>query len=159
MIIEFKKYRNKPSVLKCIRDDGSESWVSMYPGIEAHDLGHYAIETILDFEDAFYGMVARGTNITDFELPRNKRPQEVLPQNLSTQALVTEHLVNLLLVKAQSNEDLDFLEMARSILAEKQLPFPKNLDHEHSGTIWAEFQRLCQLWKTLPVGNTLSLCF
>ena len=69
MKIQFKKENHKPSILTCTRTDGSTTWVKMYPGFEAHDLGHYAVETVLKFENAFYGMIAKGSNIEDFEMP------------------------------------------------------------------------------------------
>ncbi|MEO0573450.1 MAG: hypothetical protein AAF039_17240 [Bacteroidota bacterium] len=101
MEIQFKKLINKPSTLTCVRIDGPTTWIKLYPGIEAHDLAHYAVETALEFQDAFYGMVAKGSNMEDFELPRDIRPETVLPQNLSEEALITEHLVNLIMTKAQ----------------------------------------------------------
>lgn len=79
----------------------------MYPGIEAHDQGHFAMEKVLGFKNAFYGMIARGANIEDFELPREQRPEEVIPENLRPEALISEHFVNLLMVKTQNTSPMD----------------------------------------------------
>ena len=160
MKIQFKKEHSKPNVLTCIRDDGSTTWVKMYPGIEAHDLGHYAVETVLGFKHAFYGMIAKGTNIEDFELPREKRPDEVLPKNLSPQALISEHLVNLIMVKAQTKGfEMDILSSLRSILREKELPYPQNLDAEKIEKIWTSFLNLNSQWDKLQIGSTMELNF
>ena len=105
MKIQFIKLKGKPSILNCIRENGTNTWAKMYPGIEAHDLGHYAVETILEFKNAFYSMIAQGTNIEDFELPRKQRPAKVLPQNLDAEAFISEHLVNLLMTKAQTEDE------------------------------------------------------
>lgn len=160
MRILFKKESDKPSILTCIREDGSKTWVKMYPGIEAHDLGHYVVESVLGFEDAFYGMIVKGSAIEDFELPRENRPAAVLPQNLSHEALITEHLVNLLMTKAQNdNSEFAIVPSLRSILKEKRLPFPKNLTERKMDMIWNLFQKLLGQWKALPKGKILELDF
>lgn len=160
MIIQFKKQLGKPSVLTCIRDDGSKTWVKMYPGIEAHDLAHYAVETALKFENAFYGMVAKGTNIEDFELPRENRPEVVLPKNLHSEALISEHLVNLIMVRAQTKDtEMHIPYLLDNILNENELPFPKNLTAATMEKIWTTFLKLDSQWKALPIGATMELKF
>lgn len=160
MKIQFKKQQSKPSILTCIREDGSTTWVKMYPGIEAHDLGHYAVETILDFKNAFYGMVAKGSNIEDFELPREQRPNEVLPQNLDSEALIAEHLVNLIMTKAQTEYGtFDIMASLKAILGENSLPFPENLTENKMDEVWILFQDLNRQWEQLPAGNTMELEF
>ncbi len=160
MKIQFKKGHNKPSILTCIRNDGTKTWVKMYAGIETHDLGHYAVETALGFENAFYGMVAKGANIEDFELPREKRPIEVLPKNLHPEALISEHLVNLLMTKAQvTNVNFDISNPLKEILIENNLPFPSNLTDKKMSEIWEVFNTLGDQWKLLPEGQVLELEF
>ena len=149
MKIQFKKEDAKASTLCCIRDNGSMTWTKMHKGIEAHDLGHYAVETVLGFEHAFYGMVAKGTNIEDFELPREERPKNVVPQNLHPEALIAEHLVNLLMVKALDPSGLDIMPMLQSILKENSITFPLHLNPEKMNMIWEEFQELHQQWINL----------
>lgn len=159
MRISFKKEVIKPSILTCIRDNGSRTWVKMHPGIEPHDLGHYAVEIILGFENAFYGMVAKGTNIEDFELPREKRPKEALPSNLHAEALISEHLVNLLMVKAQSQGLFKVLDSLRTILEQNDIPFPEQLNEDTMKNICDLFQKLLKSWTSLKTGETLELNF
>ena len=160
MKIQFIKLNGKPSILNCIRENGTNTWAKMYPGIEAHDLGHYAVETILEFKNAFYGMIAQGTNIEDFELPRKQRPANVLPQNLDAEAFISEHLVNLLMTKAQTeDETFHIIESLTPILQENSLPFPENLTKEKIDGIWTLFQDLLHQWEKLPAGKTMELNF
>ena len=105
-------------------------------------------------------MVAKGSNIEDFEAPREKRPNEVLPQNLEPEALISEHLVNLVLTKAQIGDpNYDIISSLKPILKEKGLPFPENLTQASMDEIWMSFTQLCTLWQQLPNGEILELEF
>ena len=101
--ITFKKHQNKPNTLSCTRQDGSKTWSKIHPGLAIHDLIHYAVETTLDFQNAFYGLLAQGFNIEDFSLPRAERPVELLPKNLPSEALYTEFLVGLFQMEFQKD--------------------------------------------------------
>ena len=159
MKIQFKKHGAKPSTLTCTRSDGSVTWSTIHFGLEAHDLGHYAVEHILGFRNAFYGMIANGTDIQDFELPREERPLHVLPRNLDPEALISEHLVNLLMIKSQQPEELDLIPNLESILAENQIPYPKILSTTKMNTIWELFQKMLRQWEVLPKGGFLEYEF
>ena len=50
MEISLQKHSTKPSILKCVRNDGSVTWAKLHPGTETHDLAHFAVETVLDFK-------------------------------------------------------------------------------------------------------------
>jgi hypothetical protein len=69
MTIHFRKLEDKPCVLSVLRDDGSETWQSygnqsdFFP---IHDLTHYAVETELGYQNAFFGIIAAGREIGDF---------------------------------------------------------------------------------------------
>ena len=73
MTIAFSKKENKQHTLTCTRTDGSQTWMQVSDFFVAHDLMHYATETVLQYKDAFYGMLNRGINITDFEKPKSER--------------------------------------------------------------------------------------
>ena len=160
MTIQFKKYDAKPSTLTCIRKDGSKTWVKMHQGFEAHDLAHFAVEKVLKFDDAFYGMLAKGFNIEDFEAPKNLRPQAVRPENLSNEALVTEHLVNLLMSIEQSQDSsYNILHGLQDILNENNLTFPEELNHESLYLIKKKFDQLLNDWKGTKNDEILELVF
>ena len=157
LTIQLYKNTGKPSILKCIREDKSETWSKLHPNTEYHDLAHIAVEKTLGYKDAFYGLVAKGVNIEDFELPEEKKPKALQGANLPRASLVTEHLVNLLTIE-QFNTGLieDFIGQTRTILKENDLPYPDNLTEETLTTIRNEFTKLISEWKTIEGGEYLE---
>lgn len=160
MIITLKKGKHKPGTLSCTRTDGSVSWIKLQRGVETHDLAHFAVETTLGFTDAFYGIIARGFDISDFELPREQRPQALIPANLPEQAIQTEHIVNLLQIEFfNSGEDPGFIVTLKNVLAEKNIHFPKNLNQNALENIRNRFGELLIQWGSLAEGETMELEF
>jgi len=160
MIITLKKGKHKPSTLSCTRTDGSVSWTKLQRGVETHDLAHFVIETSLGFTDAFYGIIARGFDISDFELPREQRPRALIPANLPEQAIQTEYIVNLLQVEFfNSGENPDFINTLKNTLAEKNIHFPENLDQHALENIRIRFGELLMQWESLAEGETMELEF
>lgn len=160
MLVQFKKEIHKPSTLTCIRDDGSKTWTKMHPGIEIHDIAHFVVEKALGFKDAFYGTIAKGYNIGDFELPRDERSKDLIPSNLSVQARQVEHIVNLIQVFL-FNQDAegDILASMRNILDEKGIDFPKALGREKMLRILKRIKRLMAKWESLEAGEIIELEF
>ncbi|MDC8003219.1 hypothetical protein POV27_04110 [Aureisphaera galaxeae] len=160
MTIQFKKGLQKPSILTCIRKDGSTTWTSLRKEIEIHDFGHYAVETVLGFSKAFYGLLAEGYNIEDFELPREQRPEALIPANIPAEALQAEHIVNLLMVSLhQDDESLDFITTLTTILEENQIDFPAVLTSETLTRIEQKLKELMHQWHILQEGEILELSF
>lgn len=160
MKIQFKKRKGKPSILNCIREDGSVTWAQIHPNFEAHDLAHYAVETVLGLDKAFYGLLSDGFNIEDFELPRNKRPEALVPANLPPESLQTEHLVNLLLTDLQSSEKhMDVITTLKDILTREGLPYPDGLNADTLTEIQKSLNDLLVKWDALAEGETLELTF
>lgn len=56
----------KPGTLTCVRDDGSVTWQRSSPYFAYHDLVHYAVETTLEYREAFFGVVALGKDLGAF---------------------------------------------------------------------------------------------
>src|SRR5215213_3012558 len=68
--IRIKKKNDGSSALSCVRADGSTTW-QRQDGQQGrffplHDLTHYAVESVLSFHNAFFGLLASGWNISDF---------------------------------------------------------------------------------------------
>jgi hypothetical protein len=78
MIIELKKGHDGPSTLSCVRADGTRTWGKLHPFFPVHDLTHCAVESVLGFREAFFGLVASGWAIDDFAAPGASRrfPEE-----------------------------------------------------------------------------------
>ncbi len=160
MKLQFKKGTQKPSVLTCIREDGTRTWTQLQREIEIHDLAHYVVETELGFSCAFYGLLAEGYNIEDFELPREQRPEALIPANLPVESLQTEHIVNLLMVSLyQGDDSVDFLNALKTILKENELAYPEALDANKLDQIFEKLKQLIAKWRKLESDEILELSF
>ncbi len=144
-------YRTKDGelVLTLTRSDGTTTWSKIPPGLEYHDLAHYAVESVLHLKNSFYGMIETGVEISDFE-DKDKTP-ELLPE-----ALVTEHLVNLLQTEVMNQgSKLDLITMLSEILEENELPFPDSLNDESLGNIRRVFAAHCAEVSSIRPGEKM----
>lgn len=158
LILTFKKNRNKQTVLHFKRTDGTATWTKLRPGLEAHDLAHYVIETVLGYKNAFYGLINQGYEVGDFELPREQRPEALIPANIPLEAIQTEYIVNQLQTEYLSyGQSPDFVETLAAALKEKALPFPSALTLERLEEIRMQFRTLLFQWHALNEGDELAL--
>ena len=67
--IEIKKTHDGRPSLACVRADASRTWARVHPFLPTHDLAHYAVESVLGIDDAFFGLIAQGWAIDDFASP------------------------------------------------------------------------------------------
>ena len=107
MMIRFTKGIGKPDVLTCIRDDGSSTWSPLHNA--KHDFGHYAVESTLGWQEAFFGLLAQGWDIADFGCPdaaTGRKPA------VPVQALQAEVLAGLLDIQRLSDFALTFVDLA-----------------------------------------------
>ncbi len=86
MLIQLKKGRDGPATLACVRADGTRTWGKEHPFFPTHDLTHCAVESVLGFDQAFFGLIATGWDIDDFAKPGASR-------RMPFQAIVAEHVV------------------------------------------------------------------
>jgi hypothetical protein len=158
--VQLHKNTGKNVVLKCIRQDESITWSKLHPNTEYHDLAHIAIEETLRFKNAFFGMISKGINISDFELPEHQKPEALKGFHLPKESLVTEHLVNLLMVEHfNTTSPIDFLDQAQHILIENKLPFPTALTEEKLAIIRKEYTQLITSWHAIEDGKYLEKTF
>ena len=155
MDITFSKKENKSSTLTCTRKDGSQTWMQVSDFFVAHDLMHYAVETVLNYKNSFYGMLNSGINITDFEKPKAQRTIV-----LSEQAIIAEHLVNLLLIEYNQGPVADFNEtLLLSFAADNPGIKPAVVSEEAHKKIHDIFSDQINKWYKLATGETLVLNF
>ena len=95
--IRLRRGRDGPDSLTLTRGDGTTTWRHLPRGQAQHDLTHYAVESCLGFRDAFYGLVAHGKDISDFD---NRETRGETPD----EAMVTEFLVNQIVLEDASGE-------------------------------------------------------
>jgi hypothetical protein len=89
VIIELKKGRDGPTTLACVRPDGTRTWGKVDRFFPVHDLTHCAVESVLGFKEAFFGLAASGWNIDDFTAPG-------VASRLPPEAVWAESIVGLL---------------------------------------------------------------
>lgn len=158
-VISFRKEANKPPVFIFKRSDGSNTWSKIQNIPVEHDLAHYAVETTLHFKEAFYGLLNQGFTPEDFERPRDKRPQALLPVNLPLQAHQAEHIVGLLQIEWLSGPNLNFMDDLKQTLEQKGFTYPSELTTQKLNTIRNAYLEVVYQWNTLPAGQQLDLHF
>lgn len=74
--IVIKKKRDGAHTLTCVRDDGTVTGQRQDDNgfFVQHDLTHYAVETTLRLNKAFFGLLASGWDISDFGSPWPRGP-------------------------------------------------------------------------------------
>jgi len=158
--IKIKKEHNKPSTLSCTREDGSITYSKLQVGFEIHDIAHYIVEQQLQLKNSFYGLLSQGYQISDFMLPKEKRPEALQPKNLPPEVLITEHLVNLLTIDfMQSDNEIDILKALAGILKDNGLILSKKVGEEKIILIQKELAVLMSQWNKLTRNETLEMAF
>ena len=158
MVIRFKKGKNqwkhKPDTLTCIRDDGSITWTHLHRGFVHHDFAHYVIETTLGFENAFFGLVARGYDIPDFSESKARHLFEIPKEATETEpivALLQVDFPNRLYFQDVNNSDGLFREYSASL--------PVSITDEQLEVMRQKLGALLQRWRDLQPGASMTLQF
>ena len=157
MTIRFKKGKNqskhKPDTLTCIRDDGSVTWTYLHRGFAIHDFAHYVVETTLGFENAFFGLVAKGYDIPDFSEPKAQRPFEI-PE----EAMNTEPIVALLQVDFPNTPSPQHAN-SNGLFQEHSATLPISITDEQLEVMQQKLRALLGQWNDLRPGESMTLQF
>ena len=155
MEILLTKKENNQNVLSCKRKDGSITWKRITPFFVLHDICHYVVEKTIPLKNAFYGMVAAGTAISDFELTKDNRNFI-----LADEAIYAEQLVNLLAIEYAQGKMENFAELFADI-CEKELSSSLQvlLNSDKLGEIRKMLKTLMEKWNSLPGRETMILNF
>jgi hypothetical protein len=142
--------------LTCVRDDGSRTWQPSTPYFARHDLIHYAVETILNYTEAFWGLVAQGKDLDDFGTKRGRKDVYTL------QEIWAENLVGILqwpsvgggpaLTAAEQRE------MLAKTCADHGIAAP-DITAEQLAGIEVRVAELHAQWDRTPAGETMTLTF
>jgi hypothetical protein len=156
----LKKQPDGRTAFTLERADGSRTWQRQERHaafFAAHDLTHYAVESVLGLREAFYGLVAMGWDFDDFLPPYPRGP-------LGAEALWAETLVGLLDVErgtTPAGETMmaadEFDAQLHAKLAEAGLEVPRTLDEARLAEIRARRDALLREWTALPPGDTMRL--
>jgi len=147
MRIELKKGKDGRDSLACVRDDGSRTWAKLHPFFPMHDLTHCAVESVLGFRNAFFGLVASGWEIDDFAA-------RGAAQRMPAEALWAEHIVGMFDLERASGQVLSARDMNALLpagchqLTDIELAAIKRLRG-----------RLAQQWTSMAPGETMAVSF
>lgn len=155
MKISFTRRESKNHIISCQRIDGTVTWMQIDSFFIIHDICHYAVESVLKFKNAFYGILASGTSITDFELPKDERTF-----NLTEEAIFTEQIVNLLTIEYSQGRMENFLDLLNEVCQKNAVPLVVSpLDQTYLQLIRQSFELLMNRWHLLPEGEAITLIF
>ena len=153
MEIIFKKGVTK-NTITCKRPDGTSTWMQAIPFMIIHDLTHYVVETQLQLKLGFYGLLAGGWDITDFE---NK--QKIKSTDIPAEGLRAELIVGLLLTERNDGQEMtDFNSVYQDSCINYALA-EQPLDRSQLDRLRIGVDDLINKWKFLPVDSTLILTF
>lgn len=162
LTLQLKKHADGRTAFSLLRADGSRTWQRQERHASffaAHDLTHYAVETVLGLRGAFYGLVAQGWDFDDFLPPYPRGP-------LPAEALYAETLVGLLDVErgtvahgATLMSAEEFAAQLASKLESAKLQFTLPLDESRLQAVRSTRDALIARWQALPSGQTLELAF
>ena len=155
MEILLTKTGKEHTIFSCKRADGSITWKQVDDFFILHDLGHYVVESILQIKNGFFGMLSKGTDITDFDLPKEKRMIEITPE-----AIFTEHLVNYIVIDFTQGRMDNFIETFRAINDRNIEPdLLKQLKESKLEQIRKKYNELMVQWKSVSIAGSMNLLF
>lgn len=155
MQIDLEKKSDGSVILRCLRADGTATWqrhekknAHFFPW---HDLTHLAVESVLKFRRAFYGLVAEGWDITDFgsPWPRGRLPAEAEAAELIVGMFDLERATGVRVTAEQIRSHVSTRATAAEFdLSDSELERIRKVKSEM-------FER----WRSVTVGGTLELEF
>ncbi len=154
MLIRLVKGKDKPDTLHCIRADGSETWARLPKGFgPLHDLAHYAVETVLGFDQAFYGLLAQGRAIEEFAETEDRSWVGEQGTLAETIVMTLQHEV------AGSAAPEAFFEMVEETCRGLGIAAPEGLTPEALTAMREQYGQLRRQWARTPLGGCLELDF
>ena len=159
MQVSIAKRMDGLGVLRCRRDDGSETWQRQSERHAVyytyHDLTHFAVETTLGFTRGFYGLIASGWEIeeTTGKGSRGKLPME---------AGHVEMIVGLFDRERASGVEwsaADFNEFARLHCESRGGEAPRELTEDQLRAVRQRRGELFRQWEAVAPGEELQLTF
>lgn len=156
MKVCLKKAKDGRPSVSFLRADGSSTTGRLGSGDfgPVHDLTHYAVETTLGLSGGFYGLLAAGWNIPDFEVKGTGR-------RLEDEAVVAECIVGQLTNAVFGSQpvataDFNWL-VAEAVRAVRPGAVVLAVDDATFRTLRERLAALLDRWRALPPGETLEL--
>lgn len=155
MLVQLKNGRDGPPTLVCVRADGSRTWSKVHPFFPLHDLTHYAVESVLGFTQAFFGLIASGWDIDAFAA-------RGAAARLPDEALWAEHIVGILDLERGMNRALpreEFNQALEESFTGKATPRSRPITDDELTAIRALRSDVVARWWRLAPGEALELRF
>ena len=156
MHLGLKKAKGGRLTVTFVRADGTSTTGRLGSGDfgPVHDLTHYAVETTLGLHQGFYGLLAAGWNIPDFEV---KGTAARLPD----EAIVTECIVGQLTNavfggSAIATADFNWL-VGEAVRAQRPAAAVPAVDDAAFRAMRERLAAFLDRWRALPPGETLEL--
>ena len=151
-------------VISCQRPDGTVTWQKQPAKnagfFAAHDLTHYAVETVLGYRSAFYGLLAGGWDFPDFAAPwpRGRLPAEAGAAELIVGLLDAERAGGGArpMTAAELNATAETFCRQRGVTDAST--FPRVTDEQLSDSRDRRAE-LLERWTRLPPGEAMELVF
>lgn len=160
LTIRIKKNTDGTAALSCTRADGTVTWQRQQGAqglfFPRHDLTHYAVETVLEYRSAFYGLIATGWNISDFgpPWPRGQMPEEAGVAELIVSFLDAERASH-----ARWSAD-DFNDKTAIYYREHEIrTTPPTLTDDDLARIRQRRAELFTEWEAVSPGSAIELGF
>jgi hypothetical protein len=150
LIIQIKKVRDSKPTLVSIRADGTRTWGQLHAFFPEHDLTHFAVESVMQCRNAFFGLISQGWSIDDFALPG-------AAQRLPFEALWVENIV--MLIERGGLQSASELNEHLSLLTNAQAEQAFRFTSAQWESICAERAARLQQWRELVDGETMEIHF
>lgn len=108
---------------------------------------------MLGFENAFFGLVAKGHDIPDFSEPKASRPFEIPKEAMDTEPIVA--LLQADFPNTPSAQDAN----SNGIFQEHSATLPIDITDEQLEAMRQKLQALLQQWHGLQPGASMTLQF
>ena len=147
--------------MTCVREDGSATWftasLANADHFVSHDFLHYAVEAILGYTSAFYGLVAAGRDLNDFGSTDGVKDE----REYSAEAIDAERLVGLIQALAADGcvPNYEALTEAWANSAEPRNSRPLPVTQAQLTEICTVWGKLVRHWRTIDVNGAMELTF
>lgn len=153
--ITFTKGGDKPDSAKIKRFDGTELFIQYQPSRIYHDLAHYAIESALMVRAGFFWMLNLGLQPSDFELPNDKRPDQLTQALTDPNHIAIEFIANQLMSEINDGTTYDnFIELLDAGMAQNgAAKYTFRFDDVILQDIRELYKLIYDSWKMFPEGK------
>jgi len=159
LTLRFAIRRDGTPVLSVTRRDGSVAWQRQTRLSPVHDLGHYAIESVLGLRQAFWGMMADGWDFADFGTPWPRGPMPNEPEALLAEVTAgwLDHFAHTVRDDAAGAAELN--AHLAGYCAQQGRPAPRVVTADELARIRAMREELARRWQALAPGEAMELEF